>query len=241
MTARVVGTLSDETIAALGGSVETVRERFPWVVPIRQTAVHTVREEEGRKKASQRERRGEVESTMVRDLPPGTIMIVYPVSIANQRRGYNTLAGDWRITLKVAAKKNNEKGSFGFFPFLLYTGSGHALHGPITVDDLMWELRRGEVSHGCNRMEGEHVVELATLLGCTLTAAARRCPRPGAAKVDIERVTVMEEWDHIPDPERRVLEGAITSWSRIDDDWVVVDTDYPRDPSSTAYIQPTSL
>jgi hypothetical protein len=64
--------------------------------------------------------------------------------------------------------------AWGGFPFLPYN-RGIALHGPISavqpgVDgvaeaDSVWHLLRGRVSGGCNRMMGEHVVELAHLVG----------------------------------------------------------------------------
>ena len=60
--------------------------------------------------------------------------------------------------------------TWGGFPFIAYNG-GIAFHGPITsevgsvADESVWYLRRGAVSSGCNRMMGEHVVEMAHILG----------------------------------------------------------------------------
>ena len=230
LTARVVGTISDDFIERHGGSVEAVRRRFPWITPIRQTAIHEVRAEDAHIAARRREPRGEIVATQVVTLPPGSVMVVYPVSVANRARGYNTLAGNWRLTDKIVAKATNQIGRFGRFPFLLYTGSnGHALHGPITDNEIAWELKRGEVSHGCNRMEGEHVLELAVLLGCTATAERRSCPRPRAGSLDAEAVTVMEEFDHVPDPGRSVPEGPVLSWDAIAEGWIGIDVDYPRE------------
>lgn len=60
---------------------------------------------------------------------------------------------------------------WGGFPFLAYDG-GIAFHGPITDTDNLapgtldvWVLKRGTVSGGCNRMLGEHVVELTHAIG----------------------------------------------------------------------------
>jgi hypothetical protein len=60
---------------------------------------------------------------------------------------------------------------WGGFPFIAYDG-GIALHGPITATDnaapgelSVWVLKRGTVSGGCNRMLGEHVVELTHAIG----------------------------------------------------------------------------
>ncbi len=65
--------------------------------------------------------------------------------------------------------------TWGGFPFLAYNG-GIAFHGPITCTgggdcnaaSEQWYLRRGRVSGGCNRMLGEHVVELAHVLGVSM-------------------------------------------------------------------------
>ncbi len=229
LTARVVGTLTDDFVDPHGG-MDGVLARFPWITPVRQTAVHTVVSEDGRVAPSRRARRGEVVATEVVTLPPQSVMIVYPVSMANRARGYNTLAGNWILTDKVVAKATNQIGRFGRFPFLLYTGSnGHALHGPITDNEIAWELQRGEVSHGCNRMEGEHVLELAVLLGCTATAQRRSCPRPQAGPLDDEAITVMEEFDHVPDPAQTVPDGSVASWDAIAASWIGIDVDYPRE------------
>lgn len=62
--------------------------------------------------------------------------------------------------------------TWGGFPFLAYAGN-IALHGPITHganakgNDVFY-LKRGSVSHGCNRMLGEHVTELAHLVGVNM-------------------------------------------------------------------------
>jgi hypothetical protein len=74
---------------------------------------------------------------------------------------------------------SNTIGAFGGFPFIEYVCShrdfdgrvrgGIAFHGPITSMDKdgtsYWFLKRGPVSHACNRMLGEHVLELARLIG----------------------------------------------------------------------------
>lgn len=73
----------------------------------------------------------------------------------------------------------NATGAFGGFPFIEYVcghkdadgrvRSGIAFHGPITSTNLSgatyWSLTRGPVSHACNRMLGEHVLELAHVIG----------------------------------------------------------------------------
>lgn len=74
---------------------------------------------------------------------------------------------------------SNGVGAFGGFPFMEYVcrhrdhdgriRGGIAFHGPITSQDVSgadyWYLQRGPVSHACNRMLGEHVLELAHITG----------------------------------------------------------------------------
>jgi hypothetical protein len=75
--------------------------------------------------------------------------------------------------------ETNEFGAFGGFPFIEYVCNhrdsdgrvrgGIALHGPITSrwadGTAYWSLMRGPVSHACNRMLGEHVLEVAHVIG----------------------------------------------------------------------------
>ena len=81
--------------------------------------------------------------------------------------------------------------TWGGFPFLGYN-NGIAFHGPITSelsstgDQKTWYLRRGRVSSGCNRMQGENVVELAELIGIDMQhvwGANQQVPSPSSAKV----------------------------------------------------------
>lgn len=231
LTVRVVGVLSDETLARFDGSLDRVVEAYPYLTPIRFTAVHRVRPDDISRSRSWRAANsaGEVIETTVLELPPNAVMLIYPASIAAD--GYNTAAGNWRLLHKSAAKPNSRIGAFGNFPFLLYTTEGHALHGPITGsrESNLWALRRGKVSHGCNRMEGEHVVELSQLLGCGPRGSELygECHRAG------ESVTVMEELDHFPDP---LLEehptGRVNDFDRISKAWVAPDiSGVPRDKS----------
>jgi hypothetical protein len=74
---------------------------------------------------------------------------------------------------------SNNYGPFGGFPFIQYVCNhrdadgrvrdGIAFHGPITTTKVdgadYWFLKRGPVSHACNRMLGEHVLELAQVIG----------------------------------------------------------------------------
>jgi hypothetical protein len=92
------------------------------------------------------------------------IAIVYPIatgaSVNSQPRDYQTE--------RVYPHRTDSSAPWGGFPFISYN-RGIAFHGPITATDGEWRLVRGPVSHGCNRMQGEHVVELAHLLGVDMS------------------------------------------------------------------------
>lgn len=81
---------------------------------------------------------------------------------------------------------------WGGFPYLEYhTGRGLAFHGPITHTPSEWFLKRGPVSHGCNRMQGEHVVELAHLLGIDM---GRTWNASTSKRVDLS-VDIINDYD----------------------------------------------
>jgi hypothetical protein len=99
------------------------------------------------------------------------LTVVYPIATGastNAPGMYPDIRG-----LPYVPYAPNSSGDYvpwGGFPFLEYNHRrGIAFHGPIThgttATGVEWLLKRGPVSHGCNRMQGEHVVELAHLLG----------------------------------------------------------------------------
>ena len=114
------------------------------------------------------------------------VTVVYPIATGNP----NTLTEEGQPVRNIEpgiyatcggtmSATTTEKASFGGFPFVEYVcshvekdgrvRSGIAFHGPITSATreagVYWSLLRGPVSHGCNRMLGEHVLELARLVG----------------------------------------------------------------------------
>lgn len=99
------------------------------------------------------------------------IDVVYPVATG---ASFNLPAGSYK-TDRVWPRRTDSSAPWGGFPFISYvnpalsSSTGVAFHGPITSADGEWKLIRGPVSHGCNRMQGEHVVELAHLLGVDMT------------------------------------------------------------------------
>lgn len=106
---------------------------------------------------------------------------------------------------------------WGGFPFVAYN-DGIAFHGPITSQENksqtgtnVWYLRRGDVSGGCNRMMGEHVVELSHIIGVNMRnvySPNQEIEDPSKAKV-----TVIADYDS--------YEGKY------------IDVDYPTDEGVT--------
>ena len=218
-----------------------------------------------------RELKGDVMFTEVIDLPEDEyhVMIVYPISIALREKDghkqYQGVAGNWVFNRAWRARdtawvnKNDENDirfedmshdkenygyfPFGHFPFLGYAPTGgFAMHGPIATKYDMWNLERGEVSHGCNRMAGEHSVELAVLFGCAKNQGTRDSPTGSKAchdpdndpkaTLDDQHITVIEEFDLVPKDGLVVETGPLTSWDRVANEFVAVDVDYQRQPGS---------
>lgn len=71
------------------------------------------------------------------------------------------------------------------------------------------------------------MLELAVLLGCPPKTTAGNCPATPAGRG--ERVTVIEDFDHVPDPSRRVATGPVAWTPSLQESWVAVDVDYPRE------------
>lgn len=111
------------------------------------------------------------------------LAVGYPVATAatdkidpNRKAPYRNWPGDNKTLYSIPftpsnkTSENTDATMWGGFPFIKYAPPGHALHGPIDVaadeeGGEVWKLKRGPVSHGCNRMNGEHIVELAHLIG----------------------------------------------------------------------------
>ena len=121
------------------------------------------------------------------------VTVVYPIATANPSSRTdeglpvrNVEPGTYATCGGTMSAASTEKASFGGFPFIEYVcehreadgrvRTGIAFHGPITSAareaGLYWSLLRGPVSHGCNRMLGEHVLELAHLIGFDVGAKA---------------------------------------------------------------------
>ena len=132
---------------------------------------------------------------------------------------------------------------FGGFPFLGYAPreNGFAMHGPINRTNEEWFLKRGQVSHGCNRMAGEHVVELSVLAGCAKFPKDGKnpngeidlCPDPDPnTTLDDQLVTVIEEFDIVPRYKNQLGEGVVRDWDLVEDYFLALDVDYERGDAS---------
>jgi hypothetical protein len=165
-------------------------------------------------------------------LPNGRteVTVVYPIATGaiDPSTGKAPMApGSYATLWTVPFTPTNDKATWGGFPFILYHSQrGLAFHGPISsirnaeTGDWEWRLVRGPVSHGCNRMQGEHVVELAHLLG---TDMKKTYPN-GTSFPRAANVTVTEQWDTY--------------------DGTFVDVDYPamasvQRPTTNAKVYPT--
>lgn len=148
------------------------------------------------------------------------IDVVYPIA-TGEKAGYNAEAGTYKFTHArpwrpdgiTISSSGRSYVTWGGFPFLAYAGN-IALHGPISrganasgVD--VFTLRRGTVSHGCNRMLGEHVTEVAHLVGVNMrTVWTSDKIEYGPSKANA-RVNLVDDYDSY--------------------DGKLVDVDYPTD------------
>ena len=125
---------------------------------------------------------------------------VYPIATARAGKS-NSSPGSYGFYFAMPYRPNGQAWTpqegthfvtWGGFPFVAYN-NGIAFHGPITpltnTSSLsVWYLKRGDVSGGCNRMMGEHVVELAHAIGVDMrkvyTANQSFVPKT-TAKVDV--------------------------------------------------------
>lgn len=130
------------------------------------------------------------------------LTVVYPVATVNP--GLNPRGNSLGEKKGVSIFPYNPFGlgshadtPWGGFPYIEYDNDRSiAFHGPITRFDGFWRLLRGPVSNACNRMQGEHVTELAHLLGIDMTV-----PHSTSFSVRNNNVTVnvFNNFDRIAD------------------------------------------
>jgi hypothetical protein len=144
--------------------------------------------------------------------------VVYPIATANASIGKtNSRPGEYAF---YQAKPYRPDGTaftqsegehhvpWGGFPFVAYN-QGIAFHGPITSkdnagtpDQSVWYLRRGQVSGGCNRMLGEHVIELAHIIGANMRKVYEANRAYGAREAPLNitgKVNVIADYDKLGD------------------------------------------
>ena len=114
------------------------------------------------------------------------VHLAYPIATVNTKLtspgglpARNPEPDDYEVCGGAQSAASNPDGAYGGFPFIEYichhvdsdgrVRSGIAMHGPIDDKTVAgtdyWFLQRGPVSHACNRMLGEHVLEMSHLLG----------------------------------------------------------------------------
>jgi hypothetical protein len=131
------------------------------------------------------------------------VTLVYPVATGkiDPSTGSAPMApGHYGTLWAVPYTPTNDKADWGGFPFMTYKPTrGLAFHGPISsvrnadTGDWEWSLIRGPVSHGCERMQGEHVVELAHMLGMNMSGPHK----VGDSSVLGVSIDVSTEWDQV--------------------------------------------
>jgi hypothetical protein len=160
------------------------------------------------------------------------LTVVYPIAtgasaaLDSAARTFNTVSGiPYRPNGMAYPTTGPAYVTWGGFPFVAYNG-GIAFHGPITYTTSTagaervydWYLQRGPVSHGCNRMQGEHVVEFAHLIGFDMHNTWGANVRVGRRAT----VQVLRDYDRLSTGE-------------------AVDVDYPRWAGARAPTGPTRV
>lgn len=118
------------------------------------------------------------------------VAVVYPIATG---ASVNSQGTSYRIDRASPWVPTNAKATWGGFPFIPYN-QGIAFHGPITAEDGQWHLIRGPVSHGCNRMVGEHVVELAHLIGVDMTTKVQTGSSVTGLNVPVTVIRKPDTW-----------------------------------------------
>lgn len=151
------------------------------------------------------------------------VAVVYPIATGES---VNSQGTSYTIERVAPWVPTSSKAAWGGFPFIPYD-RGIAFHGPIAATDGEWKLIRGPVSHGCNRMQGEHVVELAHLIGVDMTTTVHTGDSVTGLDVPVTVLRKPDEWkgqlvdvDYPAQPGVQRPRGAnvkkIPSWSADD-------------------------
>lgn len=193
------------------------------------------------------------------------VSVVYPVATGKEQNGkFNNVPGHYdHLNVRPYRPKDADqlgKEHWGGFPFLNYHDARRfALHGPIDytsdtdvsgdgTNDVDWRLVRGRVSKGCQRMQGEHVMELTHMLGFDMRwphATRENAPDP---KNGVEGKYLSVPLDVLAEPALDTLPGAEIGSASVPADApsVPLDVAYPRHESAPsipyekhAFVAPT--
>jgi hypothetical protein len=118
------------------------------------------------------------------------VAVVYPIATGSS---VNSQGTSYEINRVAPWVPTNSDATWGGFPFVPYN-RGIAFHGPITAADGEWKLIRGPVSHGCNRMQGEHITELTHLIGVDMTTTVHRGDSVTGLDVPVTVIRKPDTW-----------------------------------------------
>lgn len=171
------------------------------------------------------------------------VHVVYPVATGKMIDGkWNNVPGSYDH-LNVRPYRPNDpaqlgKEHWGGFPFLNYHDVRRfAMHGPIDfTEDLPdvtqatrapqgaedWRLVRGRISAGCQRMQGEHVLELTNMLGFDMSKPWTTATNKQDPKNKVEGKWIPIALTVLAEPQYDTFQDRI------------VDVDYPKDATVPA-------
>ena len=131
------------------------------------------------------------------------ITVVYPIATAHiggtnpNGSPIENRPGHYPNLIVSPFKTEGSPSEWGGFPYMEYNHDHQdAFHGPISFPVAEeWRLSRGPVSHGCSRMQGEHAVELANLIGINMLTNHKASE---SVTVNLS-VDVINDYDKTPD------------------------------------------
>ena len=157
------------------------------------------------------------------------VHVVYPVATGKKVDGkWNNVPGHYdHLNVRPYRPNDSKKEHWGGFPFLNYHDDRRfAFHGPIDfVEDYVtaggdtqedWRLVRGRISFGCQRMQGEHAMELTHMLGFDMSKPWTTALNKADPKNRVEGKYIAADLTVLEEPK----------YDRIGD--AIVDVDYPK-------------
>lgn len=137
----------------------------------------------------------------------GRYFVVYPVGTARSGKTNADVSGAKTFKFTQIRPRRSQSVYEGKptdqhgLPFLNYQGS-IAIHGPASLmkNYSQWmKLSRGDVSAGCTRMEGEHVIELAHIVGIDMSKyySVDSSIPSSTANRNLSGIKIFNNWDMI--------------------------------------------